>query len=447
MALTDSAPHDAPPASGLLSPDAPSDADLYRCVHCGLCLNYCPTYLETGLETESPRGRIFFMRALREQRLPLNDAVAGHWSMCLQCRACEAVCPSGVRFGRLMGQMRQETLLRRPPGRRERFARWLAFCALLPHPRRLRVAGGLLRLYQRSGAQAALRAMGLLRLLGLADMEGQLPPVPSRMFAARGQVYAAQSERRMRVAFFSGCVMPVFYGPVHEATLRVLTRNGCEVVVPAAQTCCGALHLHSGEREMARDLARRTIVVFEAARADYVVVNSAGCGAQLKEYAELFEGDQTWKARAERFSASVRDVTELLAALPFERGLALRQAQGQPLRVTYQDPCHLAHAQRVTDAPRRLLRAIPGLTLVEMERPDVCCGAAGSYSLVEREMSRRLLERKMDAIASMRADVIATANPGCLLQLRAGVRQRGLRARVAHVVELLDEAYRAGEVD
>ena len=285
-----------------------------------------------------------------------------------------------------------------------------------------------------------LRATRLLRLVGLAEMDAQLPPMPSKSFAAQGQVYVPQGERRMRVAFFSGCVMPLLHGPVHEATVRVLTRNGCEVVVPAAQTCCGALHLHSGERELARELARRTIAAFEAARADCVVVNSAGCGAQLKEYAELFERDPASRARAERFSASVRDATELLASLPFERGLgALR------LRVTYQDPCHLGHAQRITDAPRRLLRAIPGVTLVEMERPDVCCGAAGSYSLVEREMSRRLLERKMDAIASTNADVIATANPGCLVQLEAGVRRRGLRARVAHVVELLDEAYRAGE--
>jgi len=432
--------------TGLLSPDAPSDADLYRCVHCGLCLNSCPTYLETGLETESPRGRIFFMRAVREQRLPLTSAIEGHWSMCLQCRACEAVCPSGVRFGRLMGAMRHETLVRRAPGLRERLVRWLAFRALLPHPARLRAVGVLLRLYQRGGVQRALRATGFLRLLRLAEMDAQLPPLPARSFAARGQVYAARPEpvegrtAAMRVAFFSGCVMPVFYGPVHEATVRVLTRNGCDVVVPAAQTCCGALHAHSGEREMARALAKRTIAAFEAAGADCVVVNSAGCGAQLKEYAELFERDPAWKARAERFSASVRDVTELLATLPFERGLGKL-----PLRVTYQDSCHLAHAQRVKDAPRRLLRAIPGLTLVEMERPDVCCGAAGSYNIVEPEMSRRLLERKMNDAQGTAAEVIATANPGCLLQLQAGVTKRGLKARVAHVVELLDEAYRAGE--
>ncbi|MBI4307768.1 MAG: 4Fe-4S dicluster domain-containing protein [Chloroflexi bacterium] len=433
-----------------MSAEAPPDADLYRCVHCGLCLNACPTYLETGLETESPRGRIFFMRAVRERRLPLTNAIAGHWGMCLQCRACEAACPSGVPFGRLMAAMRHEALVQRPPGLRERLLRWLALHCLLPHPRRLRVVGRLLRLYQRSGVRQALRTLGLLRLLRLADVDAQLPPLPPRDFLASGQTYPARPEpaggtgsveglhRPVRVALFSGCVMPIFYGPVHEATVRVLARNGCEVVVPEAQLCCGALHVHSGEHQAARELARRNIAAFEAAGADYVVVNAAGCGAQLKEYAGLFGCDPAWRARAERFSASVRDVTELLASLPFERGLGKLS-----LKVTYQDPCHLAHAQRIKDAPRRLLRAVPGLTLMETERPDLCCGAAGSYNLVERAMSQRLLERKMREIAATGADVIATANPGCQLQLQAGVRRHGLRMRVAHVLEVLDEAYRA----
>jgi len=423
----------------------PREADLYRCVHCGLCLNQCPTYLETGLETESPRGRIALMRALHEGRVEVTPGVARHWERCLQCRACEPACPSGVPFGRMMAATRAQLQASAPPRPLARLLRWLAFQQLLPHQRRLERLARLLRLYQRTPLQRWVRATRLLRLAPpLAGAEAALPPVPSRFFqqgAARGrdQQVDRQASGRGAVALFSGCVMPILYGRVHEATLRVLEGAGLGVAVPLGQLCCGALHVHAGEVRTARELARRNIDAFLAAGAQTVVVNAAGCGAHLKEYAELLEDDPAYAAKARQFSTAVKDVSELLAGIPLPPLGEVRQ------RAVYQDSCHLAHAQRIKEAPRRLLRLIPGLELVEMPEADVCCGAAGSYSLTQPAMSRGLLERKLAHIRQAAPSIVVTANPGCMLQLEQGLRAAGLDIPVVHFIELLDQALPPGQ--
>ena len=424
-------------ATGFTGPDAPREEDLYKCVHCGLCLNACPTYVETGLETESPRGRIALMKAVFEGRVGIEPGVVEHWDLCIQCRACEAACPSGVPYGRLIEQAQAQARPRRR-GLLGRFTAWLAYAQVLPSPGRMRVLGGLLRLYHRSGMRALVRASRILRLVPpIAEAEAALPELSGPAFRASGQVYPARGSVRARVGLLSGCVMPIFHGSTMEAAVRVLTRNGCEVHVPAAQGCCGSLNLHGGDLDGGRAMARRNIDAFLDAGVDVIVTASAGCGASMKEAADLFRDDPAYLAKAERFGAMTQDITEFLASLPVDPPRA-----DAPMRVTYQDSCHLVHAQRLSAPPRELLAAIPGLELVEMPHSDRCCGAGGSYQITQREMSGQLRTHKLEEAAATGAGTIATANPGCMVQLALGAREAGLPVRVCHVVDLLDEAYR-----
>lgn len=420
----------------------PTLDDLAKCVHCGMCLQNCPTYLETGLETESPRGRLYLMRAKAEGRIETTPSFMGHMELCLLCRNCEAVCPSGVPFGRIMQAERAQVLAERSIPARERLLRWLVFRQIMPHPGRLRLLAGLLRFYQRSGLRGLMRRSGLLRLFGgsLGQMDAMLPPLSSRFFALTPEIVPAQGEQVARVALFSGCVMPYLYADVNAATVRVLSRNGCEVALPAAQVCCGSLHEHSGEQEGASALARRNIDAFLDAGVDAIIVNAAGCGASLKEYGELLADDPAYRDKAHEFGTKVYDISEYLATLD------LRGPLGRlPLKVTYQDSCHLAHAQRVTRQPRAVMQAVPGLELCEMAGSDRCCGSAGVYNITKQEFSARLLESKMADVADTGAEVVVTANPGCMMQLDVGLRRAGLPGRVAHVVELLDWAYQAAD--
>ena len=429
---------------GFTGSDIPDDADLYSCVHCGLCLSACPTYVELGLETESPRGRIALMKAVKEGRLGITPRVVSHWDMCLQCRACEAVCPSGVPFGRLMERTRTQVMQLRKESWRLRLIKALFLRRALPHPARLKLGATLLRMYQRSGLQALLRKSRLLNLLpgGVAELEAGLPKLSQRFFEPKPQVFPARGQAKMVVGLLSGCVMPLAQAPTMEATVRVLTRNGCDVVVPTGQGCCGALNLHSGDTQMARRMAKRNIDAFLDAGVEKIVVASAGCGSTMKEYQELLKDDPDYRSKAERFSGMTVDVSEFLVSLPFA------PPRGEvPIRATYQDPCHLAHAQRITQAPRDILSAIPGLDLVETENASRCCGAAGIYSLTQRELSHRLLESKIEAIANTGADTVVTANPGCVIQIQGGLQSAGIPGRVRHVVDLLDESYQGEEDD
>jgi glycolate oxidase iron-sulfur subunit len=427
-------------APGFQGSGGPQEEDLYRCVHCGLCLSACPTYIQTGLETESPRGRIALMKAVKEGRLGITPRVASHWDLCLGCRACETACPSGVPYGRLIEAAKSQAQAVKVGGVswRMRAIRTVFLRGLLPRLWVLRLAATGLRIYQRWGLQWLVRRSRVLSLApgGLGELESQLPVLPKRFFGPKTQAFPARGDVKTRVALLSGCVMPLVHGPTMEAAIRVLQRNGCEVIVPPGQGCCGALNLHSGDEERARRMARRNIDVFMEAGVERVVVASAGCGSAMKEYAHLLRDDPTYGERAETFSRLAVDITEFLASLPLDPPRGELRA-----RVTYQDACHLAHAQGIREAPRALLRAVPGLDLVEMEKADGCCGAAGIYSLVQREMSGRVLDEKMGHVVATGADMVVAANPGCVIQLEMGLKQVGIEGRVCHVVDVLDEAY------
>jgi glycolate oxidase iron-sulfur subunit len=416
----------------------PRQFDLDRCVHCGLCLNACPTYRELGLEMDSPRGRIYQMVQVAEGA-PITPSYIEHIGLCLACRGCESACPSGVRYGRMVEDARAEIEAQVQRGPVNRWVRRFVFGYLLQSRAALTVAGTLLYLYEASGMKAMVRATGLLTLLGkLGDLEQLSPSAdPPFFFSQIGRTFAPQGPRRHRVAFLSGCIANVAFARLNEASVRVLQKNGCEVVVPAGQGCCGALHVHSGLLDEARQLARRNIDAVLGGNFDAILTNAAGCGSTLKEYGELFEGDPEYASKAKEFAGKMQDITEFLASLELN-------PQMEPVRakVTYQDSCHLAHGQRIRTAPRKLLAAVPGVTLQEMPGADLCCGSAGIYNVVQNEMSSQILLRKMDSVKSTGAEIIATANPGCMLQLQAGVRRHGSGQRVMHVVELLDLAYR-----
>jgi glycolate oxidase iron-sulfur subunit len=419
--------------------DRPAQEDMSRCVHCGFCLQQCPTYLQLGLETDSPRGRIHLIQAITDGAIESTPSLTKHLDLCLQCRACETACPSGVEFGRIMESGRAMIVQQGKAPRSWRLRSTL-LKLVLPYPKRIALLFHFLRLYQRTGLQKLVRASGLLRILpgNLAEAERQLPPLP-RPFDMSTSGPKADTPTK-RVALLTGCVMPHIYARTHEATVSVLARHNVEVVDVPQQRCCGALSLHAGDRVTGRDLARRNIDAFLATDVDAIVINSAGCGASLKEYAELLAEDAAYADKARTFSAKVKDVLEFLA----EAGIQPPRSSID-LKVTYQDSCHLVHGQEVRTAPRDLLRAIPGLDLVELQTPDRCCGSAGIYSFAQQEMSRRLLDAKMEDVAATGASVIATANPGCMMQLEAGLRRHKLTGRIVHVVELLDEAYSAGD--
>ena len=419
------------------------EEQVLQCIHCGLCLPFCPTYAELGTETDSPRGRIYLARAVLEGRLRLTRQVFRHLDLCLDCRACQTACPSGVQYGLLLDWLRDRPDYRRARPLLERAALALVLRHLLPRAGLLRAAGTLLRVYQGFGLQWLLRRSGAVRLLPrwLCAAEQLLPPRLERPVPSLPEVLPPQGKRRARVALLSGCVMDIMLRSVNWATARVLAANGCEVVTPAGQCCCGALHLHQGELELARQLARRNIDVFEAAGVDAIIVNAAGCGSAMKEYPDLLRDDPSYADRADAFADKTRDVAEFLTELP------LTPPQGRvECKVAYDEPCHLIHAQQITAQPRELLRAIPGVELVELKECDWCCGSAGIYNIAHAELADALLERKMDHIEAASVDVLASGNIGCLLQLAKGVRQRGLSIRVAHPVEMLDEAYEKAAV-
>jgi len=434
--------------SGFTAGDNPEYADYSRCIHCGLCLNACPTYRLWHNEADSPRGRIRQMALIDQGRMELGEAFVTHIDRCLDCRACETACPSGVEYGKLVEQARAQIDKNYKRPRASRAIRNFVYRRLLVEPKRIARMARIVRFYQRSGLETLARGSGVLRLLGLQQRAALLPRIDRDFFHSRlGQTFPARGERRARVAFFAGCVAQVTFTALNDATIRVLQANGCEVVVPAEQSCCGALAAHAGVRDVARELARKNMEIFLREPFDAIITNAAGCGSTLKEYTHLFADDvgaesaQAVREReraaesASQFTPKVRDVTEFLAEL----GLSapLREMQ---LRVTYQDSCHLLHGQKIREAPRKLIRAVPGVEFVEMPLADHCCGSAGVYNVTETKTSMELLTEKMRYASSTKASVIVTANPGCILQLRAGAKLNDTQQEVMHVVELLDRA-------
>jgi Fe-S oxidoreductase len=406
-------------------------SELYQCVHCGLCLNQCPTYRVTRLETESPRGRIHLVKAAADGRIELNDRFKEHLQLCLLCRACESACPSGVQYGRIAETAREHI---GPPGSPiVKTLLKLIFTHLLPYAERLKLLFTLLRLYQRSGLQQLTRKFMPEKA---RSMDAMLPAIPARFFKPAATVLPSIGPRRARVAMLNGCIMPLLFGDVNEATVRVLRRSGCEVVFPEAQLCCGALNIHNGETVAAKAMARRNIDAFLDSGVEAIVVNAAGCGAAMNEYDFLLRDDPAYSEKAKRFIALVKDAGEFLAAL----GL-VGELKPIDLTVTYQDPCHLAHGQKIRRQPRELLQAIPGLKLIEMEGSDRCCGSAGIYNLTHAGMSQQLLNEKMQAVGAAHVEAIVAPNPGCMLQLRYGALRYGPNLPVYHLIDLLDRAY------
>lgn len=387
-----------------------SDDDLATCVHCGLCLDACPTFRVTGLETESPRGRIYLMTQWKRKQMPFDEEQVKHIDLCLGCRTCEGVCPSGVPYGRIIEAGRADVEdLRRPSPKR--VASRTALRQLVGHPARLRLAGNATRIAQKAG---------LTNVLASGRM---LPPLRARFCPPDGNVAKPFGERKYRVAFLVGCVMPIMYPQSHYAAVKLLQLAGCEVWFPADERCCGALFAHNGDLDGAERLREHNSRVYESGGFDALVVDSAGCGAHLKDFYPSLKG-------------RVRDLTEWLA----EVGLP-EPRRDVKLRVTYQDACHLAHAQKIKKQPRDLLRLLPNVDFVEMRHAEICCGAAGLYSTLEPDMSRRVLDQKMEDVLATEAGVLAVANPGCQMQLEAGLRARKSGMKVEHVAETLMRAY------
>lgn len=395
------------------------------CVHCGLCLSACPTYLETGNENDSPRGRIYLMRAIQAGRSALTDTAVRHVDLCLGCRACEVACPSGVPYGELLEATRAHVERRYSRSLFQRLLRRLAIEGVFPFPARLKLVLLPAKLMRTIGGEGLLPRF-LRDAFALIPSEGREGDWPE--FSP-----ATAATKRGRAGFIRGCVMNVLFGATNEATIELLNRAGFDVVTPREQGCCGALYAHSGNLEAARNCARRNIEAFEALELDTIVINAAGCGSTLKEYGHLLGNDPAWAQRAAAFSAKVKDITEVLR--PFE-------VQNSKFKVvTYHDACHLAHAQRITRQPRELVKAVAGRNFVELPESDVCCGSAGSYNLTEPEMAGRLQRRKTENILKTSADVVVTTNPGCLLQLRAGLDKAGAKhVRVMHIADFLRSA-------
>jgi glycolate oxidase iron-sulfur subunit len=422
--------------------DAPSAALIGACVHCGFCLPTCPTYLLWGEEMDSPRGRIYLMKAGLESRTDMTASFVGHFDTCLGCMACVTACPSGVQYGPLIERTRSQIERRYQRSTTDRVFRAMLF-SLLPYPRRLRLAlapltllSGVLRLVERTGLLHVLpaRLRSLLTLAPSVSLRARMERVPEQT--------PAVGAARMKVGVLTGCVQRVVFPRINEATVNVLAAEGCNVIAPADQGCCGALPLHAGNIEQARELARINIAAFERAAVDRIVVNSAGCGSCMKEYGELFVNDQQWAQRAATFSSRVRDVSEVLVDLGEPR------AARQPLaaRVAYHDACHLAHAQHLRSQPRAMLAAIPGVEVLTPDESDICCGSAGIYNLVEPQAAEDLGARKARHIAALNPDIIATGNPGCMLQIAAAGRRLGFDWRVVHPIELLDASIRGKNV-
>lgn len=412
-------------------------ANLDQCIHCGMCLEACPTYAIGGSEMDSPRGRIALMRAVSDGRVSLgaaDPAFVKHINLCLGCLACETACPSGVQYGALVEPARVAIEHSRTPGPAERAVRWLGLRQMMPHVGRLKLMARLLWLYERSGLQRVVRGLNVLPQ-PLKAMEAILPPIVPTYRDHRAPARAI-GERRGAVAMLHGCIQEAFLSPVNEATVRVLQRNGYDVLFPRMQTCCGAAQLHTGDLELARDLAHQNIDAFLALGVEAFVTNAGGCGHTLKQYAHVLHNDLAYRTRAQMFVDKVQDINEFLADhLHQPPQVAL------PATVTYVDSCHLRHGQRVAKQPRALLRSIPGVRLVELKQPDRCCGSAGVYNITQPDTADVILDAKMADVAATGAQIVAVSNTGCHMQIIAGVRKAGLPVEVLHVVELLDRSY------
>ncbi|MBL5767191.1 glycolate oxidase [Heyndrickxia sporothermodurans] len=417
--------------------------ELLNCMRCGFCLPSCPTYIESGFqEIHSPRGRIALMKAVKDGMIEPDEDVERSLSLCLGCRACEPVCPSGVKYGHLLEEARDIIQQNKKQKPIVRAVRNTVFEGLFPHQNRMQSVTGLLGFYQRSGLQKVTRKIGFMKLFpeSLATMEKVLPKVPTmKEMKNRPEYLPAEQTQAKRVAFFTGCLMDTMFLETNNATLKLLQKAGCEIIIPKTQGCCGALHGHSGEKEKSIELAKRNIEAFEHTNADYIITNAGGCGAFLIDYDHLLKNDPEWYPRAKAFKEKLKDITQILVELNFHKNNSLKLAEQI---ITYQDSCHLRNVMKTSEAPRVLLQSIIGADYREMKDSDRCCGSAGIYNIVESEMSMKILDSKMKNAKATKATTIVTANPGCLLQMKLGIEREGLteQVRAVHIVDLLMEA-------
>ncbi len=430
-----------PRTTAFVFPDPPQDEIFSKCVHCGFCLEVCPTYQLVSDENHSPRGRVYLIKQVALGDIPLDEAVIDPVMSCLDCRACESVCPSGVEVGNLIEHTRGQIYARDSQNHKLNRIQKFALNQLFPYPRRLALAGRLLRVYQRSGLRKLAHKSRLIDLLPkhVREYEEILPTPQPPTLTSLPDVIKPSAPTKGRIGVLTGCVMDALLSPINEATVRVATQNGWEVAMVPQQVCCGALHLHAGSRNKARELARKNIHAFLGSRIDYVVSNSAGCGAAMKEYPDLFwEYNADERQAAEEFAAKVRDISELLVEGGFEPPRTPIAAN-----ITYHDACHLCHAQHIRQQPRVLLQSIPGLHFEELPNSDRCCGSAGIYNLTHPDMAGQLLDWKVADIPQG-VDAVVLGNPGCLLQIKAGLKRHHRSVEVMHTVELLDKAYQRG---
>lgn len=426
--------------------DAPSFEKVSACVHCGLCLEACPTYRELRVEMDSPRGRIYLMKGILNERIEPTEDVVQHLDQCLDCRACETACPSGVEYGSILEKTRTLLEPERSHGLIVKLLRWFLFRKLLPSRKVQQALFKMLWVQQLLGITALGRLLGRKGWLPgkLGAMAAQAPRVPLNSFRGRHKkefdlvkgvlaFKAPKGEKKRRVALFTGCLADQLFADVNEATVRVLTKNGCDVDILTQEVCCGALHIHNGARDQAKDLARANVRTFNAGRYDAILTNAAGCSAELRHYAELLDGD----AGAKEFGKKIRDISEFLVEIGYTppRG----KLEG---RLAYDEPCHLLHAQKISAAPRQVLGDLPGVERVALEEAEACCGSAGIYSFTQPKLSKDVLARKIEQIRKSGCSVLATGNPGCILQFRCGLKEAGLPVKVVHPVELLAESYK-----
>ncbi|MBV8223625.1 MAG: 4Fe-4S dicluster domain-containing protein [Verrucomicrobia bacterium] len=415
---------------------------LQKCIHCGMCLPTCPTYDETKMERNSPRGRIALMRRVADGKLEVTQAFGQELYFCLGCLTCETVCPAGVHYGEMFEHARadieQAGVMRNP---KRDLVRALTLRWLFTRPQALRAVGRLVWFYQASGLESLVRRLKLTALLPprLRALEPLTPRVQRQFSDALIRSVEMPADQKHRVGLLTGCVQDLAFSHVNRDTADALLANGCEVVTPRAQSCCGSIHAHNGELELARQMARRTLDAFDLERFDAIITNAAGCGTHLKNYGHLLHDDPVYAKRATQWSAKLRDIHEWLV----EIGIRM-PAAAVPQTVTYHEACHLCHGQKITRQPRQVLAAIPGLKLVELPESTWCCGSAGIYNITQPEMSQKLLGRKISNIKKTGAAVVASANPGCSVQLQAGLRRPNEAWRIVHPISLLAEAYRKG---
>ena len=426
--------------------DAPKSELIDSCVHCGFCLSTCPSYRVIGKEMDSPRGRIYLMDAINNGEASIDTTTAQHFDSCLGCLACVTTCPSGVQYDRLIAATRpqiERNLNRSLP---DRLIRTLIF-NLFPYPNRLRTLLPPLWLYQKSGLQKLLRKTGILNKLTprLAAMEAILPEVTDDAWRSNfPRVIPARGEKRYRVGMILGCVQRLFFSPVNEATARVLTANGCEVVIPPSQGCCAALPAHQGQEAQAQALARQMIDSFIDEDLDAIIINAAGCGHTLKEYGHILANDPEYKEKAEHFSSQVKDIQEFLADIKLTA--ELHPLASKELTLVYQDACHLLHGQKISVQPRQLLKQIPGVQLREPLDASLCCGSAGIYNMLQPETADELGRQKASNLTKTGASIIASPNPGCSLQIQKHLEMQGSKVKLLHPVELLDYSIRGEKI-